>query len=178
MDYDKLIHCLKCCARVDAQNEGCDDCDLEYCGEECQQLCGTAATALSTLQAENEKLRAELEQMAACVYYKDGGLCQCGGDDPANVCVMGPCPHEISVFDLTQLIHHVRLRLEDVKAERDAIEQDFRAFTKQWWEQDSGFPCRWCKFENSGGCEWKAKQPNEEKICAGRAFEWRGQKEG
>ena len=65
MDYDKLIHCLKCCARVDAQNEGCDDCDLEYCGEECQQLCGTATTALSTLQAENEKLRAELEQVKA-----------------------------------------------------------------------------------------------------------------
>ena len=63
MDYDKLIHCLKCCARVDAQNVGCDDCGLEYCGEECQQLCGTAATALSTLQAENEKLRAELEQV-------------------------------------------------------------------------------------------------------------------
>lgn len=79
------------------------------------------ATALSTLQAENEKLRAELEQ---------------------------------------------------VKRDRDSIEQDFRAFTKQWWEQDSGFPCRWCKFENSGGCEWKAKYPGE--ICAGRAFEWRG----
>lgn len=62
MDYDKLIHCLKCCARVDAQNVGCDDCGLEYCGEECQQLCGTAATALSTLQAENEKLRAELKE--------------------------------------------------------------------------------------------------------------------
>ena len=75
---------------------------------------------LDDLEAENEKLRAELAQMAACVYYKAGGLCQCGGDDPANVCVMGPCPHEISVFDLTQLIHHVRLRLEDVKAERDA----------------------------------------------------------
>ena len=63
MDIEKLIHCLKCCARVDAQNIGCDDCGLEYCGEECQQLCGTAATALSTLQAENEKLRAELEQV-------------------------------------------------------------------------------------------------------------------
>lgn len=62
MDYDKLIHCLKCCARVDAQNVGCDDCGLEYCGEECQQLCGTAATALSTLQAENEKLRNEVER--------------------------------------------------------------------------------------------------------------------
>ena len=59
MDYDKLIHCLKCCARVDAQNEGCDDCDLEYCGEECQQLCGTAATAIETLRAELARVTAE-----------------------------------------------------------------------------------------------------------------------
>ena len=62
MDSEKLIHCLQCCARVDAHNIGCDDCGLEYCGPECQQLCGTAATALSTLQAENEKLRAELKE--------------------------------------------------------------------------------------------------------------------
>ena len=65
MDIEKLIHCLQCCARVDAHNIGCDDCWLEYCGPECQQLCGTATTALSTLQAENEKLRAELEQVKA-----------------------------------------------------------------------------------------------------------------
>ena len=62
MDIEKLIHCLQCCARVDAHNIGCDDCGLEYCGPECQQLCGTAATALSTLQAENEKLRNEVER--------------------------------------------------------------------------------------------------------------------
>ena len=62
MDIEKLIHCLQCCARVDAHNGGCDDCGLEYCGPECQQLCGTAATALSTLQAENEKLRNEVER--------------------------------------------------------------------------------------------------------------------
>ena len=65
MDIEKLIHCLQCCARVDAHNGGCDDCGLEYCGPECQQLCGTAATALSTIQGENEKLRAELEQVIA-----------------------------------------------------------------------------------------------------------------
>ena len=65
MDIEKLIHCLQCCVRVDAHNIGCDDCGLEYCGPECQQLCGTAATALSTLQAENEKLRAELEKVKA-----------------------------------------------------------------------------------------------------------------
>ena len=56
MDIEKLIHCLQCCSRVDAHNIGCDDCGLEYCGPECQQLCGTAATALSTLQAENKRL--------------------------------------------------------------------------------------------------------------------------
>lgn len=91
MDYDKLIHCLKCCARVDAQNVGCDDCGLEYCGEECQQLCGTAATALSTLQAENEKLRAELEQVTRdfdgiCKYIDSEGFlrkqfCENGNSD-------------------------------------------------------------------------------------------------
>lgn len=59
MDIEKLIHCLQCCARVDAHNIGCDDCWLEYCGTECQQLCGTAATALEQLQAENDRLRRE-----------------------------------------------------------------------------------------------------------------------
>ena len=113
MDIEKLIERLRgYCQEWEAYRRDQYRHDLE-----------DTATTLSTLQAENEKLRDELEQ---------------------------------------------------VKRERDAIEQDFRAFAKQWWEQDSGFPCRWCKFENSGGCEWKAKQPNEEKICAGRAFEWRG----
>ena len=111
---------------------------------------------LDDLEPENEKLRAELEyeKEHANAYYEE-----CGQWEAEN----------------TQL----KEKLEALKQDRDAIEQDFRAFAKQWWEQDSGFPCRWCKFENSGGCEWKAKQPNEEKICAGRAFEWRGQqKEG
>ena len=123
---------------------------------------------LQAIQTENAQLRAELEQIPSCIYYKQGGLCRYGGDDPANVCVLGPCDHDVSVQD-------VLTELEQVKAERDAIEQDFRDFTKQWWEQDSGFPCRWCKFERQGGCEWKVKHPGE--ICAGRAFEWRGQKE-
>lgn len=109
-----------------------------------------AATALSTLQAEVES-------------FKKG---HCAG------CSI-PAVKAEQIRDLTDA-PKLRAELEQVKRERDAIEQDFRAFTKQWWEQDSGFPCRWCKFENSGGCEWKAKQPNEEKICAGRAFEWRG----
>ena len=100
-------------------------------------LLDEAATALSTLQGENEKLRAELEQkekyyeqmvdalaatesadlaqMTACVYYKPGGLCRYGGDDPANVCVLGPCPHE-------RTAEEVLADLARVTAERDAAE--------------------------------------------------------
>ena len=110
------------------------------------------------LRAENEQLRADLAQMAACVYYKAGGLCQCGGDDPANVCVMGPCPHEISVFDLTQLIHHVRLRLEDVKSERDAAVKDLNEFLAM--EELCPIQCEWCKWKDT--------------FCDGKTPEWRG----
>lgn len=94
MDIEKLIHCLQCCARVDAHNGGCDDCGLEYCGPECQQLCGTAATALSALQAENEKLRAELEQVKeernAAVEYLRG---QCRYCKRHLVCTSRKGPH-------------------------------------------------------------------------------------
>ena len=60
MDIEKLKRCLKCCA--DDNSKACNKCELEYGEEECQNLCGYAATALSTLQAENEKLRTELKK--------------------------------------------------------------------------------------------------------------------
>ena len=68
MDYDKLIHCLKCCARVDAKSVSCDDCGLEYCGEECQQLCGTAATAIEALRADLARVTAERDAAVALVH--------------------------------------------------------------------------------------------------------------
>ena len=39
-------------------------------------------------------------QIPSCIYYKQGGLCRYGGDDPANVCVLGPCDHDVSVQDV------------------------------------------------------------------------------
>ena len=123
----------------------------EAYGSDIEDLLLEAATAIETLRAENVKLQYEEERQRR------------SADDMRHL-------YENAERAYTK----VQADLARVTAERDAIEQDFRAFTKQWWEQDSGFPCRWCKFENSGGCEWKAKQPNEEKICAGRAFEWRG----
>ena len=102
-------------------------------------ICNEVITALSTLQAENEKLRVELEsketyyeqmidalsatdsadlaQMTACAYYKPGGLCRYGGDDPANVCVLGPCPHE-------RTAEEVLADLARVTAERDGAVSD------------------------------------------------------
>ena len=130
----------------------CPDPDIERTCPAFSPKAPDIFTALSTLQAENEKLRAELEyeKEHANAYYEE-----CGQWEAEN----------------TQL----KEKLEALKQDRDAIEQDFRAFAKQWWGEDNGFPCRWCKFERQGGCEWKAIHPGE--ICAGRAFEWRGKKE-
>ena len=151
MDIDELIEqYMQAADKWEKRHPVTDTFDLRV-----QDALRDAATAISTLQAENAQLRGKLEyeQEHANAYYEE-----CGQWEAEN----------------TQL----KEKLEALKQDRDAIEQDFRAFAKQWWEEDNGFPCRWCKFERQGGCEWKAKQPNEEKICAGRAFEWRGQKEG
>ena len=138
MDVENLIE------RLRAESLYKDKATLEI-----MDLCMDAAAVLSTLQTENKKLRAELEQKSKLIVQQ---------------------AEEMERRDA--LLKEQEDELEQVKRERDAIEQDFRAFAKQWWEQDSGFPCCWCKFEKSSGCEWKVKHPGE--ICEGRAFEWRG----
>ena len=127
MNYDKLIETLR------QHGVSCVRAHGRYCS-----ICDEAATALSTLQAKNEKLRGELEskekyyeqmidalsatdsadlaQMTACVYYKPGGLCRYDGNDPANVCVLGPCPHE-------RTAEEVLADLARVTAERDAAKE-------------------------------------------------------
>ena len=121
MDIEKLIHCLQCCSKVDAHNIGCDDCGLEYCGPECQQLCGTAATALSTLQAENERLRKELEyeREHANAYHEE-----CGQWEAEN--------------------EKLRTELEQVIAERDAAVSWAQKYT-----ESIDMPCVACK-HNTG----------------------------
>ena len=133
MEIEKLIERLK--HDANAYRNG-DTLGRAYADQE--DILDEAATALSTLQAENEKLRAELgqkekyyeqmidalsatdsadlAQMTACVYYKPGGLCRYGGDDPANVCVLGPCPHE-------RTAEEVLADLARVTAERDAAKE-------------------------------------------------------
>lgn len=65
------------------------------------RICGEAkakeaAGIVRSLQAENDQLKGDVMMLSACVYYKPGGLCSYGGDDPANICVLGPCDHDIS----------------------------------------------------------------------------------
>ena len=57
MDYDKLIEHLRECGTYGFKQEECRD----------------AATALSTLQAENEKLRAELEWVKVALRREQDG---------------------------------------------------------------------------------------------------------
>lgn len=113
-----------------------------------------AATALSAQQDENEKLRAELEQMSACIYYKPGGLCRYGGDDPANVCVFGPCPHEVSAQEFLS-------ELENVKRERDVAVNAIRTW-------------RFCE-----SCKFGSTPMNYDCLGCYRASKWvwNGQKE-
>lgn len=115
MDIEKLIERLR--HDANAYRNG-DTLGRAYADQE--DVLDRAVDTLSALQAENEKLRAErveLEQMAACVYYKQGGLCRYGEEDPANVCVFGQCPHQRSAQE-------VLAQLEQVKRERDEAVHD------------------------------------------------------
>lgn len=48
-DYAELVKALQCCSKIDARNNGCDSCPYEYCGDDCQNLCGCAADAIEEL---------------------------------------------------------------------------------------------------------------------------------
>ena len=133
MDIEKLIHCLQCCSRVDAHNIGCDDCGLEYCGPECQQLCGTAATALSTLQAENKRLN---KIVCSIPTTPDSGRTVSQYDKEMSMCAY--------LDDLEAENEKLRAELEQVKAERDAAVSWAQKYT-----ESIDMPCVACK-HNTG----------------------------
>ena len=74
----------------------CPDPDID---RDCPNFALKKTPMLQQLKAENENLRAEMKRMEACIYYKAGGFCRYGGDDPANVCVLGPCAHEVAAHE-------------------------------------------------------------------------------
>lgn len=74
-------------------SRSCPDPDID---RNCPNFALKKQSMLQRLKTENENLRAEMKRMEACIYYKAGGFCRYGGDDPANVCVLGPCAHEVA----------------------------------------------------------------------------------
>ena len=74
----------------------CPDPDID---RDCPNFALKRPPMLQQLKAENENLRAEMKRMEACIYYKAGGFCRYGGDEPANVCVLGPCANEVAAHE-------------------------------------------------------------------------------
>ena len=104
MDIEKLIEQLRWWA---------DNCDRTNYGCQARPFLLDAATALSTLQAENEKLRAEVESL------KKG---HCAG------CSI-PAVKAEQIQDLTDA-PKLRAELEQVKRERDAAVKRIREWEK------------------------------------------------
>ena len=169
MDYDKLIERMKC--------QHTHRCQMYYeypsckaCQRSIQQ---EADLAIETLRAENIEMQTQLNEFSEFLCRMTGGLLS-KTNYTAQAMISAAEDYQQRVCDNDC---GLRADLARVTAERDTVEQNFLEFTKQWWEEANGFPCRFCKFENSGGCEQKAKHPDDEKPCAGRWFEWRGIKE-
>ena len=182
MEIEKLIEAVRLCGSTPKVDQ-CKRCAYWAAGDMSRcipNMTGEAATALSTLQAENDKLRAELEQkekyyeqmidalsatdsadlaqMTDCVYYKPGGLCRYGGDDPANVCVLGPCPHE-------RTAEEVLAALARMTAERDAAVEDLEEIMFK-----GGHNIDTCHFCTNGQCYGRGGT----QVCEPK---WRGIKE-
>ena len=108
MDYDKLIEWLR----------------KEAYGSDIEELLLEAATALSTLQAENAQLRGELEyeQEHTNAYYEE-----CGQWEAEN--------------------ENLRAKLEQVKIERDAAVKDLNEFLAM--DELCPIQCEWCKWKDT-----------------------------
>ena len=117
MDIEKLIERLRWWA---------ENCDRTNYGCHARPFLLGAATALSTLQAENEKLRAKLEN------YRKGH------------CSEGGCAAEKDRDLIIAENEKLRAELEQVKRERDAaIERVKRALAMMWFvyvNSDKEFP--------------------------------------
>ena len=147
MDYDKLIERLH----------------KEAYGSDIEELLLGASTALSTLQAENEKLRAELN----ICKEKNAGLAL------ALLTECAPNPDCLGDDEWRA----IRAELEQVKRERDAAVSDLTFAVNQYrlFTTDIDL-CGLCKFDLP-----PAGESGQTAECPGfykdNCFEWRGAKE-
>ena len=129
MDYDKLIE------RLRTESLYADKASLEI-----MDLCMEAATALSTLQAENEKLRNEVERQRR------------SADDRKHL-----------YENAERAYMKVVAELEQVKRERDAAVKDLNEFLSM--DELCPIQCEWCKW-NGTYCdgktpEWRGQQKED-----------------
>lgn len=141
MDIEKLIEHLKTCARLgdspimDGFAVIADKRKLEE-----------AATALSTLQAENEKLRETVDKYATA----------------ARVIALHLKPFCDESLPYDEMIADAARKasdeLEQVKRERDAAVKDLNEFLSM--DELCPIQCEWCKWNGT--------------YCDGKTPEWRG----
>lgn len=126
-----------------------------------------AASALSTLQAENEKLRAELEyeKEHANAYYEE-----CGQWEAENEKLRAEADGMRSNwYKAVEEIKKLRAELEQAKRERDAAVEDLQNHRKYkcdcciYANSAQRFPCVDCQSPISNyGDAWKWRGPQKE----------------
>ena len=129
MDMEKLIETLR------QHGVSCVRTYGRYCS-----ICDEAATALSTLQAENEKLRNEVERQRR------------SADDRKHL-----------YENAERAYMKVVAELEQVKRERDAAVKDLNEFLSM--DELCPIQCEWCKW-NGTYCdgktpEWRGQQKED-----------------
>ena len=121
-----------------------------------QDVLRDAATALSTLHAENEKLRADLEQAKAEVtrlkHYED----KC--HDCPIVCA------KTEIIKAYEELEIVQDKLEQVKRERDEAVKDLRVCSIE-----NRMECQYCLYRTARSFCWDCTD--------GSNWQWRGVKE-
>lgn len=151
MDYDKLIEQLNARGLSNGSSQG------YHCG-----LYDEAATALSTLQDENSRLRAELEyeREHANAYYEE-----CGQWEAEN--------------------EKLRAELESVRAERNAAVEDVAAIIGDVEEIRRRYGVDNADADGAFAELCETYCANNGRLCYAECekyhcknFKWRGQKEG
>ena len=134
MDYDKLTDTLR------QHGVSCVRAHGRYCS-----ICDEAATALSTLQAENERLRKELEyeREHANAYHEECGQWE-AENEKLRVEAEGM---RSNWYKSVEEIKKLRAELERVKVERDAYQVYFK-------DLSSKPDCNTCEKRN---CNYRPK---------------------
>jgi chromosome segregation ATPase len=158
-------------------------------GPEGIKMCHAAATALSTLQTENERLRAAVDNWKKKYVEANGKWIEAenkwAGLDKAvrNGTVYRPMQEELNLTheenqSLKDAIEKLRAELEQVKRERDAAVSDLTFVVNQYRLETTGIDlCGLCEYdlppvgENGQTAECPGFYVND-------CFKWRGPEEG